>query len=179
MLEWRLDMASQREIRTEGLFAALNDCLYRAMYTFSHVALIDLDEIIMPRHHDNIQQFIRYGTPLLHLMYVRWATFEKLFSSHSFDVFTYSGQIVRLPNVINKLIIQKREFFYLRICSPFQNDISLDSLTSPTRESKSCGDSPIRKEGCVPVTVPDRESQKSLKIISISVKVDEISFAAR
>ena len=29
VLPWRLDMTSQKEIRTEGLFAALNDCLYR------------------------------------------------------------------------------------------------------------------------------------------------------
>ncbi|KAL1117254.1 hypothetical protein AAG570_004580 [Ranatra chinensis] len=60
VLPWRLDMVSQREIRTEGLFAALNDCLYRSMYTYSHVALIDLDEIIMPKHNYTIQQFIQW-----------------------------------------------------------------------------------------------------------------------
>lgn len=32
MLPWDLRMRSQKEIRTEGLFAALNDCLYRSMY---------------------------------------------------------------------------------------------------------------------------------------------------
>lgn len=65
VLPWKLDMASQREIRTEGLFAALNDCLYRSMYRFSHVALIDLDEIVMPRHNDTIQQFMEWmGTRL-------------------------------------------------------------------------------------------------------------------
>lgn len=52
-------MASQREIRTEGLFAALNDCLYRNMYKFSHVALIDMDEIVMPKYNDTIQQFMQ------------------------------------------------------------------------------------------------------------------------
>ena len=34
--------------RTEGLFAALNDCLYRSMYHFAYAALIDLDEFIIP-----------------------------------------------------------------------------------------------------------------------------------
>lgn len=32
MFPWDLRMRSQKEIRTEGLFAALNDCLYRSMY---------------------------------------------------------------------------------------------------------------------------------------------------
>ena len=58
VLPWKLDMVSQREIRTEGLFAALNDCLYRSMYDFGYIALIDLDEIVMPKHNDTIQQFI-------------------------------------------------------------------------------------------------------------------------
>lgn len=32
VLPWNLRMKSQKEIRTEGLFASLNDCLYRSMY---------------------------------------------------------------------------------------------------------------------------------------------------
>jgi hypothetical protein len=32
ILPWNLKMKSQTEIRTEGLFASLNDCLYRNMY---------------------------------------------------------------------------------------------------------------------------------------------------
>jgi hypothetical protein len=32
ILPWNLKMKSQKEIRTEGLFASLNDCLYRNMY---------------------------------------------------------------------------------------------------------------------------------------------------
>lgn len=32
MLPWDLRMRSQKDIRTEGLFAALNDCVYRNMY---------------------------------------------------------------------------------------------------------------------------------------------------
>ncbi|XP_033211221.1 uncharacterized protein LOC117169137 [Belonocnema kinseyi] len=61
LLPWHhLDMISQREIRTEGLFAALNDCLYRSMYTFEYVALVDLDEFIIPRHDDTIVELIRW-----------------------------------------------------------------------------------------------------------------------
>ncbi|XP_045478105.1 beta-1,4-galactosyltransferase galt-1 [Harmonia axyridis] len=60
MLPWQLDMISQKEIRTEGLFAALNDCLYRSMYRYSHVSLIDLDEYIVPRHNDTLPQLIDF-----------------------------------------------------------------------------------------------------------------------
>ncbi|KAK8767201.1 hypothetical protein V5799_006022 [Amblyomma americanum] len=48
LLPWEIPIASQREIRTEALFAALNDCLYRVMYRFRWVAMIDLDEFIVP-----------------------------------------------------------------------------------------------------------------------------------
>ena len=40
VLPWKLNVASQKEIRTEGLFAALNDCLYRNMNTVEYLMLI-------------------------------------------------------------------------------------------------------------------------------------------
>lgn len=60
VLPWQLNMVSQKEIRTEGLFAALNDCLYRSMYKYSHVLLVDLDEYIVPRNNDTLPQLIDY-----------------------------------------------------------------------------------------------------------------------
>lgn len=60
LLPWQLNMLSQKEIRTEGLFAALNDCLYRSMYRFSHILLIDLDEYIIPTHNHTYSQLLDY-----------------------------------------------------------------------------------------------------------------------
>lgn len=60
LLPWQLNMVSQKEIRTEGLFAALNDCLYRSMYKYTHVLLIDLDEYIIPRHNDTLPQLVEW-----------------------------------------------------------------------------------------------------------------------
>ncbi|UYV79705.1 hypothetical protein LAZ67_18000360 [Cordylochernes scorpioides] len=54
LLPWHLNIASQREIRTEGLFAALNDCLYRTMYRYQFVLMIDLDEYIIPHRNDSL-----------------------------------------------------------------------------------------------------------------------------
>ncbi|XP_023308046.2 uncharacterized protein LOC111689814 [Lucilia cuprina] len=58
ILPWNLRMRSQKEIRTEGLFAALNDCLYRTMYRYKYLALVDLDEFIVPRLNDTLQELL-------------------------------------------------------------------------------------------------------------------------
>uniref|UniRef100_A0A1A9W2J7 Glycosyltransferase family 92 protein n=1 Tax=Glossina brevipalpis TaxID=37001 RepID=A0A1A9W2J7_9MUSC len=58
ILPWDLRMRSQTEIRTEGLFAALNDCLYRSMYRYKYLALVDLDEFIVPRYNDTLIELI-------------------------------------------------------------------------------------------------------------------------
>lgn len=60
ILPWQLDMVSKQEIRTEGMFAALNDCLYRNMYKSKFVAFLDIDEIIVPRQNDTLIQLIKY-----------------------------------------------------------------------------------------------------------------------
>ena len=59
ILQWKLPIRSQLEIRTEGIFAALNDCLYRARYNrFRYVMFIDLDEFIIPNNHKNLIDLI-------------------------------------------------------------------------------------------------------------------------
>ncbi|KAL5278665.1 hypothetical protein ACFFRR_003350 [Megaselia abdita] len=58
ILDWNLSMRSQKEIRTEGLFAALNDCLYRNMYRYKYLALVDLDEFIIPRHNNTLNDLL-------------------------------------------------------------------------------------------------------------------------
>ncbi|XP_036321528.1 uncharacterized protein LOC118735714 isoform X2 [Rhagoletis pomonella] len=58
ILPWNLRMRSQKEIRTEGLFAALNDCLYRTMHRYRYLAMVDLDEFIVPRHNDTLNELI-------------------------------------------------------------------------------------------------------------------------
>jgi len=59
MLPWNLNMISQQEIRTEGLFAALNDCLYRTMHRFKYVLMIDIDELIIPYKHPNLLSMLK------------------------------------------------------------------------------------------------------------------------
>lgn len=59
VLPWRqLDVASQKEIRTEGIFASLNDCLYRHMFDSQYLLMIDLDELIVPRRQRSLIEMI-------------------------------------------------------------------------------------------------------------------------
>jgi len=58
LLPWTLNLESQKEIRTEGLFAALNDCLYRNMNDFQYLMLIDFDEYIIPHQDMNLLDMI-------------------------------------------------------------------------------------------------------------------------
>ncbi|KFM72270.1 hypothetical protein X975_10615, partial [Stegodyphus mimosarum] len=60
VLPWQLDIVSQKEIRTEGLFAALNDCLYRTMYRFRYVLMIDLDEYIIPHKNSSLTVMLEH-----------------------------------------------------------------------------------------------------------------------
>ncbi|XP_055295408.1 uncharacterized protein LOC129565073 isoform X2 [Sitodiplosis mosellana] len=60
VLPWDLRMRSQKDIRTEGLFAALNDCVYRNMYRYQHLALIDLDEFLIPRYNNTLSELLKW-----------------------------------------------------------------------------------------------------------------------
>ena len=55
---WNLrGMVSQKEIRTEGMFAALNDCLYRQMNKFKFVLFVDFDELVVPLKTKSLRDF--------------------------------------------------------------------------------------------------------------------------
>ena len=60
VLPWKLNMISQKEIRTEGLFAALNDCLYRNMNDFRYLMLIDFDEFVIPHMNDTLPEMLQF-----------------------------------------------------------------------------------------------------------------------
>ncbi|MCL4141931.1 UNVERIFIED_CONTAM: hypothetical protein GTU68_033624 [Idotea baltica] len=59
-LPWKLNIESQKEIRTEGLFAALNDCLYRYMYQYKYILMIDLDEYIVPHSNSSLSELVAF-----------------------------------------------------------------------------------------------------------------------
>lgn len=59
MLPWNLDIKSQKEIRTEGIFASLNDCVYRSMRHFDYAVVLDVDEFMVPRKDDTLGAMIK------------------------------------------------------------------------------------------------------------------------
>jgi hypothetical protein len=55
ILDWNgVDIESQKEIRTENMFAALNDCLYRGMHKHKYLAFLDFDEFLVPGKHRDL-----------------------------------------------------------------------------------------------------------------------------
>ncbi|KAG8191806.1 hypothetical protein JTE90_022799 [Oedothorax gibbosus] len=58
VLPWNLPVLSQKEIRTEAIFTSLNECVFRTMYLYKYVVLLDFDEYIIPREHDNYLDMI-------------------------------------------------------------------------------------------------------------------------
>lgn len=58
VLPWNLPVRSQKEIRTEGIFSSLNDCVLRTMHLFHYVIILDFDEYIIPREHDNYLEML-------------------------------------------------------------------------------------------------------------------------
>lgn len=69
IMQWQLPIKSQTEIRTEGIFAALNDCLYRARTDgYSYAIFIDLDEFIIPNRHRNLLKLLKDLQPIYRQM---------------------------------------------------------------------------------------------------------------
>ncbi|XP_012258986.2 uncharacterized protein LOC105687714 isoform X2 [Athalia rosae] len=68
VMNWDLPpyYVSERTLRVDGMFAALNDCLYRSSFhkKFKYVAIVDVDEFIVPRKHDNFESMMRYLDPV-------------------------------------------------------------------------------------------------------------------
>ncbi|MCL4135725.1 UNVERIFIED_CONTAM: hypothetical protein GTU68_040841 [Idotea baltica] len=56
--QWTLPVVTQKEIRTEGLFAALNDCNLRNVGRYKYTIMIDVDEFIIPKLFDNYTALI-------------------------------------------------------------------------------------------------------------------------
>ncbi|XP_019769099.1 glycosyltransferase family 92 protein F13G3.3 [Dendroctonus ponderosae] len=79
VLPWELPIQSQKDIRTEGIFASLNDCLFRTMYKFSHVIFLDFDEFIIPTNHYNYRELFRYLHEKYNNKKTSWFSFKNAF----------------------------------------------------------------------------------------------------
>ena len=86
VMSWDLKVDSQTEIRTEGLFAALNDCLYRNMNEFHYLMLIDFDEFVIPHLNDTLPDMLEYlNSNKVTMKNGRKLAHPKVTSSYSFQ----------------------------------------------------------------------------------------------
>ena len=79
VLPWNLPLISQKEIRTEGLFAAFNDCVYRHRGASKYLVLVDLDEMIVPRRSHNYSQLLTQLDTLSHRGKIGAYSFQNAF----------------------------------------------------------------------------------------------------
>ncbi|XP_076042153.1 uncharacterized protein LOC143026046 [Oratosquilla oratoria] len=63
VMPWALPVKSQKDIRTEGLFAALNDCNFRVLGRYSLAAMVDVDEFLIPRNHKTLLELTEHMGP--------------------------------------------------------------------------------------------------------------------
>ncbi len=54
-----MPLKSQKDIRTEAMFGAMNDCTLRSVNSFDLLAIVDIDEFLMPNNN---------ASSLLHLL---------------------------------------------------------------------------------------------------------------
>ncbi|XP_071444499.1 uncharacterized protein [Hetaerina americana] len=146
LLPWSLDMASQREIRTEGLFAALNDCLYRSMHRFRYLALIDLDEFIVPRKfQQNKDQPLSTGKPPVNL---------KPNNTDSSLADLLASLVARAPAA--GAFSFQNAFFYLQ----WADDEESPQPTKPTKPTKGKVDSQTMLPDKMPALVTQRKTRR-------------------
>ena len=60
ILAWNLPpLESQKDIRTQAMFSALNDCNMRAYVNhFEYAAMVDFDEFIIPKSANNLVELL-------------------------------------------------------------------------------------------------------------------------
>lgn len=58
VLNWNLPLVSKKDIRTEAIFTAINDCNLRAIGKFHYLAIVDTDEYILPYKTNNLTSLV-------------------------------------------------------------------------------------------------------------------------
>ena len=82
ILEWNLPIRSQKDVRTEAQFSALNDCNMRSyVNNFKYAAMVDFDEFIIPREHANLPDLL--GTALIVILLCHSFSIYSAFPLHA------------------------------------------------------------------------------------------------
>ena len=55
VFQWNLPLKSQKEIRTEAMFTAMNDCTLRSVGRYDLLTIVDIDEFILPTRPNSTQ----------------------------------------------------------------------------------------------------------------------------
>ena len=154
VINWSLTMAEEF-IWYHGQSAAVWDCLYRNMYIFKHVAFIDIDEFIFPRHTETLTDFIQKQTERNYFTYPEGteicayrfesAYFDPINNEIPSNIFDMSENIKNhlvtlnsvhrrevFSNIRTKMIVDPIKIFELgihHVSKPMQEHFQVDYVT--------------------------------------------------
>lgn len=154
VINWPLTMADEF-IWYHGQSASVWDCLYRNMYIFKHVAFIDIDEFIFPRHTETLTDFIQKQTERNYVKYQEGteicayrfesAYFDPINNDNPSNIFDMSENIKNhlvtlnsvhrrevISNIRTKMIVDPIKIFELgihHVSKPMQEHFEVDYVT--------------------------------------------------
>jgi hypothetical protein len=154
LINWPLNMA-ETSIWYHGQSAAVWDCLYRNMYIFKHVAFIDIDEFIFPRHTETLTDFIQKQIERNYIIYPEGteicayrfesAYFDPITNEIPSNIFEMSENIKNhlvtlnsvhrrevISNIRTKMIVDPIKIFELgihHVSKPMQEHFQVDYVT--------------------------------------------------
>jgi len=91
-----LGYAFEKDIRYEGIFAALNDCLYRATFVdgYQYVTVVDFDEILIPMQQFSLTDFIKeYNNVDIYMYLFRCVLLYSTFENDNVDIDPQIGML--------------------------------------------------------------------------------------
>lgn len=79
VLNWQLpsQYVYEKTLRHEGLFASINDCLYRNTFheNFEYVGIFGTDDFLVPKKHENLMELMEFLDPYNNNIDGRYASF--------------------------------------------------------------------------------------------------------
>ena len=142
VLTWKLPQhyVFERTLRADGLFAGLNDCLYRNSFyeSYDYVANFGTDEFLVPRIHENLPQLMEYLDPTVENNEIKHITQNVLFlfrNAFFYTMYDDSTDKQASESVVRKVSILN--FTLHQICNDTLYDVEYFRCSLPVHRGEN------------------------------------------